>query len=93
MGGKISGKVSSRFLLQMGRTLRNSHLRWCRQFVFLRTSHKNKSILMFPSNPQAQWFPKCAPPTSRDPRPVPRDPWIHFCNGYFGVHLLFKLRE
>ena len=31
-----------------------------------------------------QWFPKCAPR-------IPRDPWIHFCNGYFEVDVLLKI--
>jgi len=33
-----------------------------------------------------QWFPECA-------WQIPRDPWIQFCNGCFGVYLLFKLKE
>jgi len=32
-----------------------------------------------------QWFPECA-------LRIPRDPWIHFCNGYFGVYLLFLVK-
>jgi hypothetical protein len=30
-----------------------------------------------------QWFLKCSPR-------LPRDPWVHFCNGYFEVGLLFS---
>jgi hypothetical protein len=45
------------------------------------------------SSALAQWFRKCAPRIPRDLRTVPGDPWIHFCNGYFVVHLFFKLKE
>ena len=36
--------------------------------------------------------PKCAPPIPRNQKIRDQflgDPWIHFCNGYFEVHLLF----
>ena len=29
-----------------------------------------------------QWFPECA-------QRITVEPWIHFCNGYFEVYLLF----
>jgi len=33
-------------------------------------------------------FPKCASESQGIRNQFPGDPWIHFCNGYFEVHLL-----
>jgi len=34
-------------------------------------------------NKVTQWFTRFAPRIPRDPRPVPRGPWIDFSNSYF----------
>jgi len=49
----------------------------------------NSELLRYPS---VQRFLKCAPRIPKDPRPFPRDPWIHFYKGLFEVYLFLIKR-